>query len=803
MIPKYIIFFLRGLRKNKSYSIINILGLSIGLFTCILMLLYVDNELKYDSFHENADNIYRVTRVSRFSENLSILATTMGPYAPALLNKNPGAIEKAVRFYKYDALVSIDAENRFQENRLFFVDPEVFEVFTFPLIRGDKNALSRVFTIVITQEIARKYFGSEDPIGKTLTLQNEYDFEVTGVTGELPGDSHLNFDFLASFASVEPIEGDISIVSHRNVFTPPLYTYLLIPDKSALPSIENSFPETMIEMYGESNGPMVELFLQPLTDIHLKSHLEEEIEANSDVAYVFIISAIAFLVLFIACINFMNLSTSKSAKRAKEVGIKKVVGAHRKHLVVQFLTESIGFSVLSLMVAVFFVYLYLPSFNEFTGKTLSLNLLENIEVFLSFIVLVLFVGFLSGSYPSFFLSAFTPIKVLRGTGKISSGNSTLRKAFIVIQFAISIILIAGTLVIKDQMSYVSNKRLGMNKDQVVGIAIRDASILDSYEVFKNNLNGYADVISVSLSSDLPFSNNISTSDYQTPQSPEGTFPIMKMFSVDYDFIETMEMNLKEGRDFNREMTDLANSYILNEAAVKKLGWDDPLNRQFGRNPRHAQQEGVEEYGTVIGIVEDFHFESLKSEIDPLAMYINPGAFKYFTVKTRAENFSNTLSFLENEWEKISPGRPFEYIFLDDAFAKLYEYERKLGSTFSYFTFLAIFVACLGLFGLISFTAEQRSKEIGVRKVLGASVPDIVSLLSKEYIKLVIFANLIAWPLGIIAAQTWLEQFAYRIDVSYFTFFLSTVITVALALITVGFQALRAAYSDPIQTLRHE
>lgn len=809
MFRNYAKFFIRNLKNNKVYSIINILGLSIGLFTCILMLLYVDDELKYDRFHEKGDNIYRLVRHLHFSERSGSHATSFAPFAQGLLDSYPEVVEEVVRFYRHAAMIKVDDENNIHEKNLYFTDSNVFRVFDFPLVSGDpERALIDPFTMVISQEAAKRYFEDSDPVGKILKFNDDHEFRITGVMGELPGNSHFDIDILCSFSSVKPIAGyDISVKTHGSVWHPALYTYILASDKGRVKEIEKTLPDFAVKMYGTWAREEIIFELQPLQDIHLRSHLKEEISANSDIAYVYIISGIAFLVLVIACINFMNLSTSRSAARAKEVGVRKVMGAQKKQLIGQFIFESTAFSFLSLVVAAAFVEVFLPVFNKFTGKDLSLELLTNPEVLTGFLLLIIFVGLFSGSYPAFYMSAFRPVRVFRGMNFFRNSGSLLRKILISLQFAITVILIIGTFVIRDQMGFIRNKRLGLNKDQVLLININDASIQKKYELFRNELGLNTNINSVSFSTELPFMDTPAEWVYRTAQTPRGDFPTMFMNGVDYDFIKSMNIELLEGRDFKKEIsTDLKSGYILNEAAVKELGWEEPVGMEFGRDPIKYQHLAVKELGKVIGVVRDFHFTSLHNAIDPLALFVDPHAYlpyRYIIVKTKAENISDTIEFIENKWDELAPYLPLEYSFLDDGFMRQYRSEEKLGNTFGYFTFLAIIVACMGLFGLISYTVEQRSKEIGVRKVLGARVTNVVTLLSKEFLKIVLISNAIAWPAAFYAANRWLEQFAYKTDITITVFLFSSLAAVLISMITVSIQTIRAANTDPVNSLRNE
>ena len=809
MLSNYLKIVFRNIKRQKIYSIINISGLSIGLLTCILMLLYVNDELNYDKFHTKGDNIYRIVRDLDYGEYKGKYATSFAPFSSVLLNDYSGIVKKAVRFFKYDAVIRVGTQKEIQEKQLFFTDPEIFEVFSFVLISGDKNtALSAPFSIVITKNAARKYFGETDPIGKVLTFENKYDFKVTGILDDPEGNSHIKFDCLVSFSSLKSILGrDISVKDYSSVWYPPLYTYLLIPDKRKVKDIEENLPDFAAKMYGSWAKSFMTFKLQPLHSIHFKSHLEDEMEPNSDMIYVYVVSTIACFVLIIACINFINLSTARSSIRAKEVGVRKVLGAQKKQLVRQFITETIAFVVLSIIIALILAAFILPAFNDFTGKNISLKFLNSIEIGIGFLILIAITGLTTGFYPALFLSSFKPVKVLKTGNFLLNENSLLRKTFIAAQFIITIVIIIGTFIIRDQMAYIESKNLGLNKNNIVVISVKSREVFNNYESIRNELEKQSNIINVSLASQLPFLDNLQEYVYRTPQIPNTEFPTMVMLSVEYDFIRTMGMELVDGRDFNKKITsDKMNSYIINESAAKKLGWENPVGKEFGRDPLKYQYAGIIKLGKIIGVVKNFHFSSMHNNIDPVAMFIHPHLtipYKYFVVKTGSDNLQNTINNLRNAWLKLAPNRPFEYMLLDDGFERQYVSEQRLGNTFYYFSFFSIFISCLGLFGLISFIVEQRAKEVGIRKVFGASISNVVFLFLKEFIGLVILSNIIAWPLAFFVSKKWLEQFAYKINIDIGNFLTAFVLILIFAVLTVSFQTIKAGLSNPAETLKYE
>jgi putative ABC transport system permease protein len=804
MFKNYLKIALRNLHRFRTYSLINITGLIIGMACFILVFLYVQDELSYDRYHENSRQIYRITAEANITGQNMQTATTPAPLAPTLTDEFPevlGAVRFLCSHSGRDSLIAY-GEKKFYESRFLYADQNVFDIFSFKLIKGDpETALKNPHSIILTEEMAKKYFGNEDPLGKVMTVNNRSDFQITGVLRRIPHNSHFRFDFLASFATLTEADKSIS----QNWGDLSYHTYLLLAEgsspvelESKLPLIVKKYVSKFFESYlgnVENMTSMFKFHVQPLTGIHLHSQLLGEIEANSDINYVYIFSAVAFFILIIACINFMNLATARSSCRAKEVGMRKVVGAQRSQLIGQFLGESFLLSFISLLLAIGLVEILLPAFNAISEKEISLNYSQSWIVLIGLVGMAFVVGFLSGSYPAFLLSSFRPIEVLRGKVKSSLAVPFLRKILVIFQFSVSVILITGTVVIRDQLIYIRNKNLGFDKEQLVAIPLRSNEIIRNYQSIKNELLQYPDIVKVSASSTLP-GRGLGTSVFRPEGASDDNCLLMYNISVDYDFIKTLGIELLAGRSFSKDFSsDDREAFIINEAAVKKLGWKSPIGKQ-------VEYISVRK-GTVIGVVKDFHYLSLHQKIEPFLLYVDPEDFRYFAVKIRPQNISRTLAFLEDKWRKFDPAHPFEYSFLDDDFDKLYKADKKLGQIFVSFTALAIFIACLGLFGLTSFTAEQRTKEIGIRKVLGASVPDIIVLLSREFTKWVLAANLIAWPVAYYAMNRWLQNFAYRISISLWMFFLAASLTFVISLFTVSFQAVRAAVSNPVKALRYE
>jgi len=804
MLKNYLKIALRNFLRHRAYSFINISGLAIGIACCILMLLFVQEELSYDRFHASAERIHRVIVDENNEGTIRHLANTYAPLAPALQTEFP-EIPHIVRIFPHSVTVNRDEQRRFQEERFFFVDSTVFEVFSFAFLRGDpRTALHEPNAMVITAATAQKYFGDENPVGHILTIENKLDLKVTGVLQNVPRNSHVDFDFLANLNSVKTVLGPWVLT--RGWHWPPMYTYILLPQNYSASAIENRMPELVRKHVPESLASRQALRLQPLTDIHLHSDLENEIAPTSNIAYVYVFSAIAVFVLLIACFNFMNLATARAAKRAKEVGLRKVIGAQRGQLIKQFLGESLFYAVLALLLALVLVELFLPTFNALLDKQIEMSYANDWSVVFGLLALTLVVGILAGSYPALFLARVRPVQALYGKTLFGVGGRSplrLRAVLVVVQFVISIGLIVVTTVVNEQVQFIQDKHLGFEKEHLVTISIRDEAMQQNFAAIKNGLLSKTGVAQVSAISNFPWEQGY----YDFYIRAEGMKPDEKFnmptLLVEHDFVRTFGMEIVAGREFLKEhTTDAQEAFILNEAAVKKLGWSSALDKKIEMESVAA---GKPRTGKVIGVVKDFHLRSLHYEIEPLVLLISPEPYYLdnLAIRLDAKNVSQTMTALELKWRELAPNRPFEYSFLDQAFDKLYRKEQKLAQVFQYFSAIAIFVGCLGLFGLASFIAEQKTKEIGIRKVLGASVAGIIGLLSSEFAKLVLLSNLIAWPVAYFAMNKWLQQFAYRIDVVWWIFALAGGLAFFIALLTVGAQAIKAALANPVDALRYE
>ncbi len=806
MFQNYVKLALRNLKKYKGYSFINLVGLAIGIACCILILLYVQDEFSFDRYAEEYDQIYRLVLdiTTPDGEDIS-LARTPPPWAPALAEDYP-EVENYVRFKTpmVSWLVSNEeGDKKFHEKGFYFADESVFDFFDLKLLHGDPaTALQDPLTLVLTESAAERYFGEEDPVGKILRLDNAYDLEITGVMQDVPRNSHFDFDILASIHTLSsiPIYGDTNYLTWRSALFPDLYTYLKLREGYTISDLEGKMPEFLERYLGEIlNRANISIrpHFQALTSIHLRSNLEAEIRTNSDISYIYIFSAIALFVLVIACINFMNLATARSANRAQEVGMRKVVGAERKQLIWQFIGESIVLAFLSLFIAVGVVLTVLPFFNAVSGKDLGMGL-TNVSFVLGILGLTLLVGILAGSYPAVFLSSFQPAAVFRGSLRAGRSNARLRKFLVVFQFMLSLIFIIGTAVVYNQLRFIQNKHLGFAKEQVVVLPMGDPLARDIYMTFKDRVLQEPDVVALSGASSVP-GGLIGVNLLLPEGASQGNEITLDAFMGDHDFMEALGLELAEGRAFSREFsTDTMQAFILNETAVRRLGWDgEAVNKRISM--------GNFKRGRVIGVVKDFHAKSLHQRIEPLVIHIapDPDAFLWLAVRISTQNIDHALSSIKAAWEEVYPHDPFSYTFLDEDFGRLYHSDRQRGQIFLAFSILAIAIACLGLLGLASFTAEQRTKEIGIRKVLGASIPGIVRMLSMEFVKLVLLANLIAWPVAYLVMNNWLQNFAYRENIPLLVFPLAGFLSFFIALATVSFQATKAAMTDPVDSIRTE
>jgi putative ABC transport system permease protein len=790
LVWNYIKTTLRTIRRQKGYSFINISGLAIGLAVCMLIVLWVMDEWSFDRFNKNSGMIYRIYRDESATRKNSTSALTPPPMAAALKKDFPEII-RATRFGHWQRQLVAYKDKSFNETRFMQVDPDFLFMFSFQLVKGNpETVFSSPYSVILTEATAAKYFGDEDPVGKTLTVNNSYDIMVTGVIRNESLNSSLEFDFLAPFEIL--LKESIGQNNADNWGFNSFGTYVMLEQSASVENLNHKL-KGYLKKYAEEDTD--ELVLQPLTDIHLFSNLGHDLRNRGDIKYVWIFSALAVFVLLIACVNFMNLTTARSANRAREVGLRKVVGAQRSQLIRQFFGESILMTLIGLVIALILAELSLPLFNTLSGKQLTSAWWENPTLLLLFIGLALVTGILSGIYPALFLSSFQPIRILKNILSPSGANPIFRKVLVVFQFSLSVFLIIGTLIISRQLSYIRNMDLGFNHEHIIHISIH-GELHDQYDAIRERFLQNPDVSHVSASMALP--TNIQSS----PGTPmwEGKSPDEKMEIkadfVDYDYIETFEIPLIEGRSFSRKYAgDPESAFIVNEEAVKRMGLKHPaVGKKFGFWDIDGQ---------IIGVMQNAHFQSLHYKIEPLVFKMFRGWLRRMYVKFRSENVASTLKSLEKIWNGMNLGYPFEYKFLDEDFNTLYKSEATLEKIFQSFAALAVFIACLGLFGMASFMAEQRTREIGIRKVLGSSTAGIVALLNRDFLKWIATANLIAWPIAYLTMRAWLQKFAYRVDMEIPVFLLSAAIGLTVALLTVSLQTLKAARANPVISLKHE
>ena len=812
MIKNYFKIAWRNLVKNKTFSFINIIGLASGLACFILIALYVADELSYDRFNEKAGRIYRINSDVIFGGNKLHLAVASDPMG-ATLKKDYPQVEEFVRFFISGGSKLIKKGNEFiRENNVAHVDSTLFDVFTIPVIAGDaKTALNEPNTVVISESAAKKYFATTDAVGKNIETDDNGStlYKVTAVIKDIPHNSHFTFDMLFSMDNVEYQWGNFLSHNHQ--------TYLLLKPGADHKAFEKNFSR-FIDKYVvpqaaqfmqiksmdefEKAGNKLEYSLMPLTDIHLRSDRVPELNVNGNIQYVYIFSAVALFVLLLACINFMNLSTARSASRAKEVGIRKVVGSEKNSLIKQFLTESILTTIISTVFAITIAWLCLPWFNSLSAKQLLISDLLQTRYLVFLIALPLIVGLLSGLYPAFILSSFNPIVVLKG--KLSGGlkRSTLRNVLVVGQFTTSIFLIAATIIVFRQLNYIQTKKLGFTKDQVL-VVNGTGALGNNRDAFKNEVAKFTGVKGTTYAGYLPVAgssrNDVSFSSEAAMSSTNSVN--MQVWNIDHNYIPLMEMEIIKGRNFSKDFRTDSNATIINETAARLLGWDDPVGKklytyfQDGFGNTLISRE-------VIGVVKNFHFESMKENIGPLCFRL---ADNYWATafKVNTTDIKQLVSNIESKWKAMAPGMPFSYQFMDESFDNMYRVEQRTGKLGLTLAIIAILIACLGLFGLATYTAEQRIKEIGVRKVLGATISNIVSMLSKDFVVLVVISSVFAIPLAWWAMNRWLQDFAYRISIGWWVFAAAGIIALLIALITVSSQAVKAALANPVKSLRTE
>ncbi|HVU57900.1 MAG TPA: ABC transporter permease [Puia sp.] len=808
MLSNYLIIAWRNLKNNKVFSFINISGLAIGLATCLLILLYVVDELSYDKYNEKADRIYRVDGNMQFAGNHWIIASVPEPMGAALKRDYPD-VEQEVRFRRYGGLLVKKGQQNLQEDRVIYTDSTLFDVFTLPMIQGDrKQALVEPMSVVITESMAHKYFNSTDVVGKYLVVNDTSNLKVTGVIRDIPEQSHFNFDFFISAnKSIQNWELDDWLSNNFN-------TYIVLKKGVDPHRFESRFPHIVDKYIGPKaqavmhvdmdqfykSGNYVKYSLTPLLDIHLRSNKSAELGANGSMQFVYIFSTIALFILLIACINFMNLSTARSAGRAKEVGVRKVLGSTRQSLIRQFLLESMLVCFIALALAVLIAISLLPLFNQLAFKSLSPSLFGRPSLIAALLGLTLLVGFLAGSYPAIFLSKFRPAQVLKG--KLAAGfrSGWLRSGLVVFQFSISVILMVGTIVIYRQLKYIHDKNIGFNREQV--LVLDNTNALNSgTAAFREDILKINGVQSATMTGFLPTSQWRSDYPLFTDASGDASKAAsMQVWNVDENYIPTLGMQVVQGRNFSRDFLTDSTGIIINEAAARQLGWKDAVGRDLYALDNFPKPDLTRLH--VLGVIKDFNFNSLRDQVTPLAMRWRRENSR-IAARISTQNVPGLISQIEAKWKVMAPGQPFHYSFMNDDFDNLYRTEQETGKLCITFAVLAIFIACLGLLGLAMFMAEQRTREIGIRKVLGASVSGILTLLTRDFLKLVFIAILVASPLAWWIMNKWLQDFAYRTSINWTVFALATGAALLTALATISLQAMKAALANPVRSLRTE
>lgn len=778
--------------KNKVFSFINVLGLTIGITVCMMIYLFIMNEFSVDNFHKNEDHIYRVMRQATMDDKLQSVAYLSGMYQPALLNDFNGQITNAVRVNQSDNLITIGTQS-FHEKKELDVDKNFFNFFSFPLLKGaPATVLKDLNSIVLTETTAKKYFGSVDnAMGQIVTLNKETPLKVTGIAKDVPSNSHLDFDLVTSLERLRDRSWMTTWINNG------IYTYVQLAPNTTQAQLQKQLPAFMEKYMGSDMrkfGFHFSLSLVPLKDVYFQNAAFDGVK-HGDKTVVYIFLSIAVLILLIACINFMNLSTIRAAERSKEVGLRKVLGALRNHLVWQFIGESILLTAISCVLSVGILLLVMPWYNQLLGYSLTISW-NTTPIYLFLLGVIIIVGFLAGSYPAFFLSSFSPIQALKGKLKLGKGGASFRQVLVVIQFSISVFLIVGAIIITKQMSYVKNKQLGYNKEQTVIVPIDNDDIYNNMKAFKTSLQNQNAVQSVSLMSGVPggyFDGHMfDVQDHNERWNARTEF-------ADFEFVNTLGLKIIAGRNFSAQFpTDTTDAVLINKTAATKLGWtpEQALGKSIFNTVRDSTKRRI------IGVVNDFNFQSLKQDVE--ALVISPAEDRrQIAIKLKPGNLPAGVKIIKDAYSKVAAAYPFEYTFLDQQFDEMYRNDLRQQSILFVFAGLAIFVACLGLFGLASFTATKRFKEICVRKVLGSSVQGIVILLSKDLLKPVLIATCIAIPAGYYVMNKWLQNFAYKTTLSWWIFAFAAMITFGIALITVSIKAIKAARANPVKSLRAE
>lgn len=810
MFKNYFKIAIRNLTRNKSNSVINVLGLSIGIACCLLILLWVHDELSYDNWNSKADRTFRLSAEINFAGSHQTYAVAPAPLASALMQDFP-EVESAVRFRDYGSyLVKRDFQN-YKERRVLYADSTLFKVFDLKLLNGDMSALYQPNSVVISESMTKKYFGEEEAMGQTLTFNNDQEYEITAVIEDMPENSHFIADFFLSLTGMQEADNGVW-VSHNfptyfvlkqgtdpDAFLAKMFPHLV--EKYIAPQLLTIAGVTYDELL--ESGAFINYYFQPLRDIHLHSDLVAELAPNGSIQYVWIFLSAALFILLIACVNFMNLTTAHSAMRSKEIGVRKVMGSLKGNLIGQFLCESFLLTFVAFILGLGFAHLALPGYNELASKNLFIPYLQP-SFWLVALGGIFVVGVLAGSYPAFYLSSIKPIHTLSGNLSEGKGNASLRNGLVVFQFMIAVVLIVATMGIQKQMAYVQNKKMGFDREQV--LILNDAYALgNNTQAYKKQIKELPTVLNATLSGYLPVPSNRSDSPLcKSTEMREDNCVAMQIWDVDEDYIETLGMTLLDGRNFNEKMATDSQSVIINETAARLFGFDEPVGQTIYGNQGFADPNGPNEMNPVkiIGVVEDFHFESLRENIRALSLVLSPSASS-LSVKLASGDPRETIAYLEDKWKEMAPGQPFSYQFMDESFDRMYQKELRVGTIFKLFSGLGIFIACLGLFGLAAFATQRRTREIGIRKVLGASSMGIVSLLSKDFLRLVIFALIIGIPVAWYLMNQWMTNFEYRTEIDVWLFILAGLTAIIIAFATVSFHSFKSAVSNPVESLRTE
>ncbi|MDP4264632.1 MAG: ABC transporter permease [Bacteroidota bacterium] len=797
MFKNYFKTAFRNLWRHKAFSAINIFGLAIGMTACLLISLYIRFELSYDQYNKKADRIYRVITDVKTPTEMIHAAITSAPMGPNIKADFP-EVEAMTRISQAGFLIQ-KGDEKVQENSMLYADSTIFSLFSFPLIKGDPaKALTAPFSMVLSETGAHKYFGSADPMGQSLLLDGKYNAIVTGIMHDIPVNSHFKADILISMSSLQTLNPYLN-ESWGNFGW---YTYLLLPENVNIGQLQVKFTDFMNRHVGDQmkkNNMYYSLYLQRLKDIYLHSKREMEAGDTGNLSNIYIFSIIAVFILLIACINFVNLTTARSSERAKEVGVRKVAGAAREQLALQFLGESVILSVIAFLLAAGLSALLIPLFNELCGKIISQGIFQQGSYLGILLLIAVGVGLLAGIYPAVVLSGFRPVSVLKGKFASGKRGAVLRKTLVVSQFIIAIVLIAGTMIVYSQLHFMRSQPLGFKKDNMLVVNFNyDSLVQHRTEMIKHELMAVQDVLSASVSIGIPGGNNDAAFTLIENNTGEMQSANIALYSIDFDYLKQYQIPVVAGREFSNQFpTDSTQAMVVNEAAVKGFGYSSPkdiIGKKFSQWGRS---------GVIIGVIKNFHFRSLQEEIKPLTIRIAPDNTTLLSLNISANNIPSTVAAIEKKWKQLVPNRPFDYFFTDESFNKQYLSDERFGRLFLYFAGLAIVISCLGLLGLASYTTTQRTKEIGVRKVLGASVGNLVGLLSRDFLKLVIISAVVAFPVAWWFMNKWLQDFAYRTHIGWWIFIIAGLLALLVALATISFQSIKAAITNPVKSLRTE